>query len=106
MAVTIMAIENKLKVPDMLILPYPAMTLSRGDIMPSIFYSLKDPILNISLLKMCFDSYVPEGSDPDNDYLISPLKTPELILARFPPIRIMVGTMDPIRDMSYLFLQK
>ena len=52
MAVTIMAIENKLKVPDMLILPYPAMTLSRGDIMPSIFYSLKDPILNISLLKM------------------------------------------------------
>ena len=105
-SLTTLAIQHKVKIPDMLILPYPAMTLSKESMVPSIFYSLTDPILNLNFLNMWFDWYLKEDHDAVNDNLISPIKTPEEILKQFPPIRMMVGTMDPLRDIAYLFLQK
>ena len=101
-----MAIENKLKVPDLLILPYPAMSLCVDVVFPSIFYSLSDPIMNVNFLRLCFESYIPKDRDPATDYLLSPIFVPDLVLAKFPPVRMMVGTNDPLRDLSYLFLQK
>ena len=44
--------------------------------------------------------------DPESDFLISPLLAPDSILSRFPCTRIMGGTKDPLRDMSFGFLQK
>lgn len=138
--VTIMSIKNGFKVPDGLILPYPAMTISKNAVIPSIFYSLTDPILNLNFLNLCFKSYLGNVRDPNDDaivdmydklkarvthnnteltereqeeiafferdYLVSPMRAPDDILEKFPPIRIMVGTNDPLRDMAYLFLQQ
>ena len=105
-AVTIMAIKNNIKIPDRLILPYPAMSLAKNAVLPSIFYSLSDPILNLNFLNLCFESYIREGSDPETDYMLSPICVTDEILSKFPPVRMMVGTNDPLRDMAYLFLQK
>ena len=85
-SITILAIQHKVKVPDMLILPYPAMTLSKEWMVPSIFYSLSDPILNLNFLNMWFDWYLDDENDANLDYLISPINMPEDILKKFPKI--------------------
>lgn len=68
---------------------------------------MTDPVLSASFLKLCFKSYLDSSKDdPDSDYLISPLLAPDSILSYFPSTRIMAGTKDPLRDMSFGFLQK
>lgn len=47
-----------------------------------------------------------EDSDPDKDFLLSPLNVPQELLKQFPPVRMMVGTNDPLRDLSFLFLDR
>lgn len=62
-ALTVMAIERNYRVPDGLILCYPALNLSKRHFTPSLLLSLDDPILPYPFLKMCMNSYV--GNIPD-----------------------------------------
>ena len=101
-----LAIQKGFRIPDRLILCYPAVSLSLKRIFPSILYSLKDPILNINIVLMMFKWYLKDNGDGDKDPYISPLLADDEIIKRFPEVRIMVGSIDPIRDMSYAFTQK
>ena len=51
---------------------------------------------------MCLQSYA-GGIDSSivNCHLISPIKTSDAILAKFPKTKIMIASNDPIRDESY-----
>ena len=60
-AVTAMAIKNGVQKPDLLILPYPALSLAKKIVVPSLFYSFTDPILNLNFLNLCFQSYLQKG---------------------------------------------
>ena len=105
-AITAMAIKRCIKGPDLLILPYPALSVAKTIVVPSLFYSLTDLILNLNFLNLWFECYLQDGCNQNEDYFLSPLCIPDDILERFPPIRIMVGSIDPLRDLSYLFLQR
>lgn len=51
-ALTALAIQNKYQVPHKLILIYPALSLAKSIVYPSLFYSMTDPVLNTSFLKL------------------------------------------------------
>ena len=57
-AVTLMAIKRNYRVPDGLIMCYPALSLCKELFTPSLLLSVDDPILPYPFLKMCIDSYI------------------------------------------------
>ena len=106
-SLTNLIIKNDYPVPHKLILAYPALSLQKSSVMPSIYYSMNDPVLNSSFLRLWLKSYLDlEKHDPETDWLISPMLAPESILKSYPQTYLMVGTKDPLRDLSYAFLEK
>lgn len=102
LGVTLKAIHSNFKVPDGLILCYPALNLSLNTFNPSHLISLEDLILPYSFLKICLELYVAEG-DPDRDPFLSPILINDEDLRKFPPVRIMIAGKDPLRDDSFKF---
>jgi len=51
---------------------------------------------------LCLDSYVKDGN-PEKDHFLSPAICPDNVLAKFPPVRILIAGNDPLRDESYKF---
>ena len=105
-AISVLAIKWGIRVPDMLILLYPALQFSIESVFPSMFYFLTDPALNLSFARFINDSYIQDHKSAKTDYFLSPLKTPDDILAKFPKTKILVGTKDPLRDECYVFLNR
>jgi len=110
-AVTLMAIERNFRVPDGLILAYPALNLCKKVFTPSLLLSIDDPILPYPFLKMCLDSYIGDYSEhphlgPAVNPYLSPIIAKNESLAKFPKTRIMIAANDPIRDESYRFTLK
>lgn len=97
-ALTNLLIQLKLRTPDGLCMVYPALNLNYQNYTPSLLTSLNDMILPHTFLKICLKAYLPEGVDAVNDPLISPIKTPEEVLKKYPPTRIFVGSKDPFHD--------
>ena len=61
-ALTVLAIERNYRIPDGIVLAYPALNLSKKKFTPSLLLSLDDPILPYPFLKMCLSSYVGDFS--------------------------------------------
>ena len=101
MALTLLSIRTHFRVPDGLLLGYPALNLSVSSFSPSLLISLDDIMLHYSILLICMRSYLPNEADPLNDPYVSPILIPDQDLLRFPPIRIMAAGRDPLRDESY-----
>ena len=59
-ALTTMAIERGFRVPDGIVLCYPALSLSKLRFTPSVLLAVDDQLLPYPFLKMCLDSYVGE----------------------------------------------
>ncbi len=97
------AIKEGVRVPDGLYLCYPALNLSLQRIFPSYLLALDDQLLPYNLLKLCLKAYVPEDFKPDVDPLLSPVTADDEILSRFPPVRILSGTNDPLHDDIWYF---
>ena len=57
-AISVLAIKWGIRVPDMLILLYPALQFSIESVFPSMFYFLTDPALNFSFARFINDSYI------------------------------------------------
>lgn len=57
-AATLMAINRGYRVPDGLIMCYPALNLSKEIFTPSLLLAVDDPILPYPFLKMCLESYI------------------------------------------------
>ena len=102
-ALTIMAINRGYRVPDGLLLAYPALNLSRTNFNPSLLLALDDPILPFPFLKMCLESYIGDSADPSISPYLSPSLASDEVLSKFPKTRIMVAGNDPLRDESFKF---
>ena len=100
MALTLFAIRSKFRIPDGLLLGYPALNLSMRSFTPSLLTSLDDWMLRYSFLNVCIESYIPLGADPTKDPYLSPALIPDEDLRQFPSIRIMAAGRDPLRDES------
>lgn len=72
-----MCIIKKVRVPDMLILMYPALRLESGFFSPSKLLCLKDQILSMTFLLLVKDAYLPSENLLKKDFILSPIYTPE-----------------------------
>jgi hormone-sensitive lipase len=104
-ALTTMAVQRGFRVPDGLMMAYPALVLERSNFTPSLLLALDDPILPIAFLNMCLESYA-EGPTPTGHEYLSPGNASLDTLSRFPKTRIMIASNDPLRDMSIEFALK
>mmetsp|Transcript_12581 Transcript_12581/g.10793 ORF Transcript_12581/g.10793 Transcript_12581/m.10793 type:complete len:149 (+) Transcript_12581:1487-1933(+) len=94
------------RVPDGLFLAYPALNLESKEFTPSYLLAINDQIIPYSLLKICLNAYIPKDTDPIADFLLSPLKAPDEFLKKLPPVRMIVGDMDPLHDDCWRFADK
>lgn len=101
-----LAIQYQFRVPDEIILCYPALGMNRTFAFPSGLYALIDPIISINFLSVCLEAYLSEDSEPDRDPYLSAFLADDEVLKRFPPTKIIVGSIDPLRDLSYKFTQR
>ena len=95
---TTWCLENGVRVPDHLVLHYPATDLNMRRFTPSFVYAFADFLLNYSALRMCGSYYLQPWSRPDTDYYLSPVLTPSSLLSRFPPTAIFCCERDPLCD--------
>lgn len=104
--VTVLAIKTGIRIPDGLLLAYPALRLDPRVFTPSLLLALDDQLVPYSLLRLCVEAYVPSEVDPSLDPLLSPINLADEILAKLPPIRIMVGDNDPLHDDCWRFTDR
>ena len=97
-ALTNLLILKNLRIPDGIVLVYPALNLNYESYTPSLLTSLNDMILPHTFLKICLEAYLQGDVDPDNDPLVSPVKANKEILEKYPATRIFVGSKDPFHD--------
>ena len=60
--------------------------------------SLDDPLLNYSLMIYIASALTRKGGDSTKNSLLSPIYTPSFLLKKFPPTKILVAEVDPLRD--------
>jgi len=106
MALTLLAIRYNARVPDGILLGYPALNLSIYSFTPSLLGAFDDFILHYSFLVICLNSYIPPNADPSTDPFLSPSLIPNEDLEKFPPVRILVAGRDPLRDESYKLINR
>lgn len=107
LAVTIRAIQDGLRVPDALLVAYPATDLRRS-ITLSRFLFGHDVLLPYDLMVVALEAYAPAAHcDAANDPLVSPLVASDEILAKFPAqMMFMSASLDPLLDDCAAFLQR
>lgn len=94
-------------IPNGALLTYPALYLDVVRYSPSLELALEDLIVHHTFLRLCLQSYIQSSAlSPSTDYFISPLQTPTANLLRFPPLRIMVGSCDPLGDECWRLVER
>jgi len=102
-ALTVMTILFKVRIPDFIVPVYPAVLVQEIP-SPSRLLSAMDPLLSYSILTMCLDHYA-KGYD-SSDPLLSPFWSPKEILKQFPRTHIIVGEFDPLLDDAVGFVRR
>jgi hormone-sensitive lipase len=72
---------------------------------PSYLLCLKEVILPYHLLKYCLSAYRKDYEGGDDPFM-SPIIADDYILKQLPPVRMIVGSSDPLRDDSIRFLHR
>jgi hormone-sensitive lipase len=81
------------------------MRLTENFFTPSLLLCLNDSILSYQLLKYCLKSYKGDYT-AEFDPFVSPLYMEDYILKHMPPVRILCGSSDPLRDDSIRYFEK
>lgn len=106
-ALTNMLITYNLRVPDGIVLVYPALSLDFRCYTPSFLTALNDMILPHTFLKVCLKAYVQDESiNPKTDCFLSPIFASDEVLSKYPPTRIFVGSRDPFHDDCCRFTER
>lgn len=107
MGCVIKAIEKGVRLPDGLLLNFPALNMWKEAYTPSFLLSLDDVIMHHTFLKLCHDCYIKDPLlDTKENHYLSPLFASSKLLSQFPPTRIMVGTRDPLLDDCWRLLER
>lgn len=67
---------------------------------PSLISYVSDRILTPEMMRAMIILYVGPHARPDfaTDFLLSPVRAPDSLLSRFPPVRFLTGERDPLVD--------
>ena len=106
MSLTLRCIKVKFRIPDGILLGYPALNLSIRSFTPSLLNAMDDFLLRYSFLNICINSYIPDNGDPEHDPYLSPSLISDEELSKFPPIKIMSAGRDTLRDESYKLTER
>lgn len=94
-------------IPAGLLCYYPALNLSKESFSESLMLSLEDPLLSHSLMKICQETYLKTTDlDPKMSPFLSPLYANDSLIRRLPPVRLFVGTIDPLYDDTVKFAER
>lgn len=105
MTTTIKAIKDNIRIPDGLILAYPAIDCDKSITLSRYLFSY-DVLLSYNLLLLCANAYLLDGIDPKNE-LISPLYVSDDVLSKFPnDIFIHSAGYCPLLDDSVKFVER
>jgi hormone-sensitive lipase len=112
LSLTYLLIMNKIKLPKVIFMFYPALKIDINTIVPSYLNAMTDIILEYHLLKYCIGSY--SGIYTDNGKVVtdtrnkflSPIFMDDNILKLLPPIRIFGGSCDVLRDDTFYLMEK
>ena len=104
LGVLIRCIESGIRIPDGVLLAYPCLTLRNDGFSPSYLLALDDLILHHTFLKLCSEMYV--GEWDRRDKYLSPLEVEEEVMSQFPPVRIVIGTEDPLHDDCWRLVER
>ena len=91
-------IQTFQRIPDGLLLTYPAVSLDTEAFTPSLCYTLEDPLLHYSFLPFVSSCYLHPADNPKSDPLVSPLVADSADLEQFPPTRFLLCAVDPLLD--------
>ena len=111
-SLTYLLILNKIKLPKVIFLFYPALKIDIQTIVPSYLNALTDMVLEYRFLKLCIESYSGQLTDDGKEItdtrnkFLSPVFMDNNILKYMPPIRIFGSSCDVLRDDSFTFLEK
>ncbi|CAI2383899.1 unnamed protein product [Moneuplotes crassus] len=106
LGVTSLCIQKGIEPPDGITSVYAAIGCGMNIFSPSLLFSLDDPILNASFLSICCQEYVDDETHLKQHYTLSPKFIPKEILKKFPPIRMIICGLDPLRDEQIRFVYK
>lgn len=101
-ALTNLCILTGAPLPTVLLPFYPCSTLHIPNFTPCFLYTIDDAMLSTEFLGYCIRTFIPPGHgfDSEKDYLISPRYAPLSILRHYPPVRLALGTKDPLHNDS------
>jgi len=105
LSLTYILLIRGMRLPNMILLAYPAVKMNILPLSLSYLNSLYDPLLDYNLLSFCLRSYLGENSDEYNPFL-SPLYMNPKIIKYLPKLKIYGGTADPLRDDYVEFFHK
>ncbi len=94
-AMLVRYVTQRLKLPDAVVVAYPALNLGSSP-SPSRALHMCDPVLPIAASNLARSYY--QTDERILDPQVSPIFTPDEILAQFPPTSIMTGGMDILLD--------
>jgi len=105
-SLTLRAVREGVRLPDGIMLSYPALNLFPTCVVPSYFQAIDDVILPSNVLKLCLKAYIPEEFKPESDPFLSPVVASDELLSKLPPVRIISGTNDPLHDDIWKFSER
>ncbi len=97
MVLTLRALHAGVRMPDGVVLGYPALNLSMKSFTPSILVSIDDYLLRYNFLLMCINSYIKDG-DPDHDPYLSPAFISDEVFRSLVHISVGPGTISTCED--------
>ena len=105
LALTFKALEMRVRPPDGLLLTYPALNMNLQTPTGSYLMSFEDVVLSQGIMMLCNRCYVPPGADVRDPH-VSPLMASDELLRQLPPLRLMIGSKDPLLDDSWRFFER
>jgi len=105
-ALTLRLIKTGLRLPNGCFMLYPSFDLNADLSRPSLMKSITNVLLPYNLLKLFVNCYIGDHGRSSEDPFISPLVACDELLEKLPPIRITVGTCDPIEDDTWRFMHR
>jgi len=107
LGICLLALKNNVRLPDGLLLSYPALSLNTQVFTPSFLNTFTCIIVTYAFLDMCLKFYMKDPRcDPTKDPFLSPLLMPDEILKKLPPMRILCGEDDCLKDDAVRFLYR
>lgn len=100
LGITTLSIQKNVRVPDGIVLTYPAMDTNLKQFSPSLLLGFEDQFMSFSFLLFVLENFSKEPLKVEFNHVMSPKYIPDDVLAKFPPCRFITAGLDPLRDES------